>query len=62
LDDVQAVVAFNVSKVPQTVSIKLDSLKSLYTQAWPDNGGSHQINIKELTLTIPPRDALMLIG
>ena len=62
LGDTQAVVAFNVSKIEQSINLKKGFAESSYTQVWPKNDGFRQIDEKGLTLNIPAREVVILIG
>lgn len=62
LNGSQAVVAFNTSHERVSVKLKPSQHDGDFKQVWPlESKESHELNSGELTCTIPPRDAVVLV-
>jgi neopullulanase len=59
----QALVIFNAATEAETIILNLAGIEiSTLIQVWPDSAQNHQVTDDQLTVTVPARKALVLVG
>jgi neopullulanase len=59
----QALVIFNAATEAETIILNLAGIEiSTLIQVWPDSAQNHQVTDDQLTVTVPAREALVLVG
>jgi neopullulanase len=59
----QALVIFNAATATETITLDLAGVEvSTLLQVWPDNPQTYQVTDDQLEVTLPPREAMVLVS